>query len=218
MGCDIHSVAEVKVGESKYGEEFWEKAKCQFNSGYDNKAVDEPIYQRNYDLFAILADVRNGCGFAGVKTGSGFEPITNPRGIPEDACTVIKAMCWDYGSDGHSHSHITLKELLEYDWKGQKTLHQGYVSLEVYKQFKETGNPYPYSGGVGGRSVIHVDNDEMDKLIKNDSFVEGKQYYTLIEWEATYYDSCKHFVDITIPELEKLGKPEDVRIVFFFDN
>jgi hypothetical protein len=39
---------------------------------------------RNYDLFAILADVRNGTGFAGVVTGKGFVPISEPRGFPLD--------------------------------------------------------------------------------------------------------------------------------------
>lgn len=39
---------------------------------------------RNYDVFAILGNVRNGTGFAGSVTSSGFEPISDNRGIPDD--------------------------------------------------------------------------------------------------------------------------------------
>lgn len=39
---------------------------------------------RNYDVFAILGNVRNGYGFAGTPTSTGFEPISDCRGLPED--------------------------------------------------------------------------------------------------------------------------------------
>jgi hypothetical protein len=42
------------------------------------------LRNRNYDVFSILADVRNGYGFAGVKTSSGFTPIAGGRGLPDD--------------------------------------------------------------------------------------------------------------------------------------
>ena len=42
------------------------------------------LHDRHYDVFAILADVRNGYGFAGVRTGSGFDPIAPGRGLPSD--------------------------------------------------------------------------------------------------------------------------------------
>lgn len=45
---------------------------------------------RNYNLFSILANVRNGVGFAGCKTGEGFEPIAMPRGFPADASPAVK--------------------------------------------------------------------------------------------------------------------------------
>ena len=45
----------------------------------------EPYGDRNYNLFAILANVRNGTAFAGCKTGEGFNPISNPKGVPSDA-------------------------------------------------------------------------------------------------------------------------------------
>src|SRR3990167_5661087 len=41
-------------------------------------------FNRNYSLFAILANVRNGYGFGGCDTGNGFEVIAKQRGIPND--------------------------------------------------------------------------------------------------------------------------------------
>ena len=39
---------------------------------------------RHYQLFAVLADVRNGYGFAGIQTGEVVTPTSKPRGLPSD--------------------------------------------------------------------------------------------------------------------------------------
>ena len=40
-----------------------------------------------------------------------------------------------------------------------------------------------------------------------------------VEWRQAYADCCKHFVHKTLTELQTLGPdPENIRIVFFFDN
>ena len=67
MGCDIHSLAQVR----KNG---------KWVTVLQTVAGDH----RNYDTFAVLADVRNGYGFAGCDTGDGFEPISEPKGFPSD--------------------------------------------------------------------------------------------------------------------------------------
>lgn len=67
MGCDIHSVAQV------------------FKDGRWTTVLRDVIGDpRNYDTFAMLANVRNGTGFAGCLTGDAIEPIDNPRGLPDD--------------------------------------------------------------------------------------------------------------------------------------
>jgi hypothetical protein len=178
-------------------------------------------------LFAILADVRNGYGFAGCDTGDGFKPIAEPRGLPEDVSPGVKKMSDYWDCDGHSHSYFTLKELLDYDWE-QTTSHRGWVSEEVYKQFKETGDPYPCSGGVGGSKVVYLTNEEMDRLIDGSLQREAdKHYYTQIQWQVTYAECCRGFIEGTIPKLKELAKPnryqddidpDTVRIVVWFDN
>jgi len=50
-----------------------------------NEFMDSPSENRNYDWFSVLANVRNGYGFAGIKTGEGFKVIAQPKGFPSNA-------------------------------------------------------------------------------------------------------------------------------------
>lgn len=214
MGCDIYIYAEVRskgVGDNALT--CWQKVGDVFDS--DLGKTDQPYKGRNYDLFGILADVRNGVGFAGCDTGDGFKPIDEQRGIPKDASPEIKSMseCVDW----HSHSYLTLKELLDYDWF-QKTVIRGWVNLEEFKTFIKKGEPDSWCGGVGGRQI---DKDKMLELIKDrqDKGESEVEYYTQISWGKNYNECCQYFLENTIPALQKLAdNPEDVRIVFWFDN
>lgn len=175
---------------------------------------------RNYDLFAILADVRNGYGFAGCETGEGFNPIDQPRGLPDDVSSIVEKASEEWGIDGHSHSFITLRELLEYDWE-QKTVQYGWVNDQVYQKFKDANDPYPCCGSVFGKTIVHLSNEEMDQLLSGDlPREEDKKYYTQIQWGESYKEAVGSFYTESIPALKELaGKDiDDVRIVFWFDN
>jgi hypothetical protein len=212
MGCDIHILAEVRVDGK------WQKVGSVFVSDYSfekGKLVDAPYSGRNYDLFAILANVRNGYGFAGCDTGDGFNPISTPRGLPDDVSPEMKKYSNEYGIDGHSHSWLTLRELIDFDWN-QTTKQRGWVDSKEFLEWKIKGKPGSWSGGVSGGSVRHITWQEMDERIeKRKSTVD---FYCSVEWEETYRESCPTFIRKTIPALRKLGEPENIRIVFFFDN
>lgn len=80
------SIAVMKHGpDSDYGREDRQPICLHRYPGDPPFKTGKPFDNRNYDLFAALADVRNGVGFAGVKTGKAIEPIAMPRGIPDDA-------------------------------------------------------------------------------------------------------------------------------------
>lgn len=218
MGCDIHIYAEVK----KNG--IWEKVGAVFDdpyydperetSNWNHPKTDQPYEGRNYDLFAMLANVRNGYGFAGCDTGIGFIPIDMPRGLPRDVSLQVRLKSDDWGCDGHSHSWLLLSELLAYDWKGQITTKVGVVTKEQYKQFL-AGEPHGYCGGAGGGRVVHVLPEEILSTPDDD----GYYYYTKVRWNATYEEQAgKRFLDGTINALKELGEPDSVRIVFWFDN
>jgi hypothetical protein len=175
---------------------------------------------RNYDVFAILADVRNGHGFAGVETGEGFNSISSGRGVPDDVSEDVEEKL-GYDSHYHSVTYVTLRELVDYDWN-QTTTHYGVVSESEFRVWQEKGKPSSWSGGVSGGMVVHLTNEEMDALINGEyTREEGKTYYTRVSWEETYAESASDFYPRCVEELKKLSDRtdlSDVRIVMGFDS
>jgi hypothetical protein len=204
-------------------------AKAQYEpdeDGYLSESRNPEIHQgwlydgRNYDLFAILANVRNGRGFAGVKTGLGFNPIAEPKGLPEDVSGYVKAASDQWDGDGHSHSWHTLADLLAYDWH-QMTFQHGVVDENEYKVFKETGEPNSWCGDVGGQKVRHITPEEMDALLAGTFEREADVWYhTRLQWPVTYNKAANHFYVDSLPKLQELAgdDPASARIVFWFDN
>ena len=103
MGCDIHIYTEIKMTlrADREGTQItqWFPADAYFPNPYVEMGIKDPyscafegeetipflrteIYKgRQYFLFALLADVRN---------YNGVTPMSEPRGIPEDACRRTK--------------------------------------------------------------------------------------------------------------------------------
>lgn len=235
MGCDIHFYVEKKQADGTWkAQGTFEKDEDE--SGWISQSSGCLYSGRNYNLFSILADVRNGYGFAGVKTGEGFKPISEPRGVPDDASPEYKAIVEQWDSDGHSHSYHTLRQLLDFDWT-QTTTCQGWCSMGDYLPWAARGSkrqcPESYSGGVSGLGIKHLNEEEAAELVRQFKEVFGwherkafaEQHpnkYALAKWQPTYYDAAGDFISDTIPELMKLAGGtsglDDVRIVFFFDN
>lgn len=241
MGTDIHFYVEVFNGAAWVTADKWE----------EDKDEDSPVkyvdyrkrfyHNRSYDLFAILADVRNGHGFAGVKTSDGFTPISPPRGLPEDVCKEIAELSEQYGIDGHSHSWLTVKELMAFDWT-QTVKKCGLVNGEMYYKWNQYNSgkgepPEEYYGGVGGPGVNIVSEEKMSQLIsemKDKLIEEGITHYRRelleqikkelnytycsVEWEQPYHKVARFFLSDCLPRLWQLGEPDKVRVVFWFDN
>jgi hypothetical protein len=237
MGCDIHFYVEKKnkAGTKWVSADVWEK-----DDNYVHVPYEKRYYSgRNYNLFAILADVRNGSGFAGCKTGEGFNPISQPKGLPDDVSKEMKQASEGMGGDGHSHSWFTLRELLDYDWT-QTTKLQGWCDFKTWETWSRWDRahglgPESYCGGVEGREVAHISPGAMDllctryrELPRGDEDArkamekEHASTYALAEWKTPYYRAAGSFMDETILRLLKLAGGikgvDDVRIVFFFDN
>lgn len=217
MGCDIHFYVEVKNTNGA-----WESAhQLQTDEdGYTSVPYPDRFYTgRNYDLFAMLADVRNGRGFAGIDTGDGFKPIDKPRGVPSDASDVYKAEVKRWHGDGHSHSYFTLAEMQAYDWQGQKTNTRGVVSAAEYVRWKKSGDVFPqfWCGATSMPTVKEsaVEGFSLDEIIKR----YGEDANIACEWQVTYYQTASDFVDGVLPKMAALhSDPASVRACFFFDN
>ncbi len=232
MGCDIHIYAEVrKTKLNVFGGQVdkWEFQEDRFrNENYNPKYpktewnrefTSEPYPHRNYNLFAILANVRNGYGFAGVDTGDGFKPISIPKGLPDDVSPQIKEVSDRWGVDGHSHSYHTLSDLKSYDWN-QVSVLRGVITLNQYSEIRGTGkSPDSWCGAVSGRNIVTVSMSEADALLANPAHRNSSSdYYVRYQWQETYSGCVGSFLTESIPALERLGNDDDVRIVFWFDN
>lgn len=226
MGCDIHFYVETLVDGVWKTADSWEMEYEALSVPYQKAFYSD----RNYDLFAIFADVRNGFGFAGTPTGRGFVPISAPRGIPADCCQEYRDAVAHWNGDGHSHSFLLVSEFQSYDWT-QTTVKSGWVTRSQYARFKINGEPNSWCGMISGMSVQHISNSKMEALdqkngkynpwaqfhAKEDGLIANKEY-TQIEWEVSYHHAAKGFLAETLPRLWRLGAPDKVRCLFFFDN
>lgn len=95
---------------------------------------------------------------------------------------------------------------------------RGVIELEKYALLRVTGGaPDSWSGGISGPNIVTVSENEADLIIDTNRQNEAK-YYVSYHWHDHYNSRCSTFIEKTIPELQKLGDNDNVRIVFFFDN
>jgi len=192
MGCDIHMYTEIFDGckwvAVKMPSQYYKDSTTTVNSGLDVKAT----------AFDGVYQGRNYTLFgilAGVRNPPPEEEIIDrPRGLPDDISDLINRESKSWGPDGHSHSWFTLAELLAYDWDREVIL-EGMVSQKTLKAYKEAGKlPEEWCQGTTDST------------------------YTRLTWKEPVRHNAQDFVDITIPLLAKMGAPDKVRVVFWFDN
>ncbi|PCI96619.1 MAG: hypothetical protein COB15_09535 [Flavobacteriales bacterium] len=173
MGCDIHSFVEKK---NEKGD--WEKVSDCITLGefdrnwYKKEKGDSPFDWRSYSIFAFLAGVRN---------YDHCDPISEPRGVPDDHSLEVGN---EYDDDWglHSASHLTIKELNDFNYDKE------FWNRRISKQ---TG-PNSWTGaGI-------AEEGEGNVVSYRENLGEG-------------FFRC-------LKDLNKIGDPTNVRIVFWFDN
>jgi len=206
MGTDIHGVWQKKTPGG------WQDVPSAY------------MQDRHYRLFALLAGVRNGIGFAGVVTHEPVTPISEPRGLPNDfACDdssnhpiesieiidprrrehhhADNPQCIWMGD--HSHSWLTWDEILNFQLP-KKTC-TGIVCLVDYRAWDGVSRPYKYAGSVSGQTVV----------VSGPHDITYKTTHVRIEWVEDWGDSIRDFLDEVrrLKELHGAG-----RFVFGFDS
>lgn len=216
MGCDIHFLVQTKRKNREWKNE---------------EIIEDSWCRRNYELFAILADIRN---YYDIK------PICTAKGLPLDLSKEDRED-FEARNNAHSFSYHSLKDIKEYDWDQIVTL-TGMVTINTYRNWmkqRKIGGPETYSKGSCGPLVLHISNYAMENII-NSTEDEGEEisntifkckkwpngknivFCTSIEWNSTCKDLCSIFYYDRIPILQtlsdKYGGPENVRIIFSFNN
>lgn len=181
---------------------------CFWCKGTGIRHVTDWFDGRNYTLFALLAGIRNYYD---------IQPLSPPRGIPDDACEEWRR----YVNDTcHSASWLLVEEIASAPWDKPITM-SGFVCAEVYRNFRDNGgDPLPRSGGVGG-AAKRISNKEMDDLLLKTVPGDPKlqHVYTEVKWKEILKSECQWFYEKTLPalvELRQEGKP--VRMLFAFDS
>lgn len=231
MGTDIHTCVEVRREDGEW--KAYLRPMVEGGFVWPEGSEDQPRLvwldvDRDYTLFAFLAGVRNGYGFAGVDTGDPIRPIADPRGLPEDVSFEVASEHASWGLDAHSASWLTVKELLEADWD-QEVVHRGVVSRREYMVFKKQGKPETWSGGVSGASVRMLTNVEMDEVLATEGYDDAAAMndddlgfrdgrFTRVQWASTLREDIGDFLEDVKAHLVPLGDPSTVRIVFWFDS
>ena len=235
MGTDIHLYVEKRTSPSDPW--VWADEVKETECGLQAKHI---YRDRSYDTFSILADVRNGFGFAGVRTGEGFVPISPPKGFPHDLSEPLKNHLVEWVE--HTPSWLTLREIFDYDWT-QTTTKSGVVSLDEWNYFRSYGRPNSWAGDVSGPKIFKVTDSCLSTLSErlftsrkylNDESLErlrvvacdellgvspaGARIHAEISWRVKYYESAAGFWSKAVPQLLRFGEPENVRVVFFFDS
>lgn len=206
MGTDIHAAFQKKASDEK-----WEDIEHKYEEN------------RHYFLFAWLADVRNGFGFAGVPTHAPIRPIAEPRGLPDDflmdadshPVTSLEVMGHrkEYHQEGdelavwmgdHTHSWLMADEILSAPlpdrvWK------TGIVDRAFFDTWDAVSMPDEWSGGISGPDVRVADSPTL---------VTEESTHVRIYWMQT-----KNVLSYFIDEIRRLKNEHgEVRMVFGFDS
>ena len=254
MGTDIHLFVETRADIGSPWELASVKTPCSWCDDEDEREgscwkcqgtkLKAGFSDRNYDLFGMLADVRNGRGFAGCDTGDGFIPISRPKDLPLDISVELREIHEDSGETfedddaydrlhakygaawlgDHSLSHLYLHELLAYDL-GQTTKCRGVVSWKEFDRMMRVGKKKPEmsAGDVWGRDVRILEQVDAEEEWRREvpevpEVPAPESLFVRLEWEETYLECANSFFTKFVPALQKLGEPHNVRIVFGFDS
>lgn len=217
MGTDIHSIVQINVGDR------WE----YIGSGPTDDVGDLILQDRNYNLFSILAGVRNGFGFAGYAIASPVVPIAEPRGLPHP----IGSLPFNQPIDGlfgdHSFSWLTLKELDSFPWD-ESRMRIGVIPASEYDKFIEDNedrsrSPDRWSGGVDGPNITTL--EEVDFLFyrRTNNLLTKREIYVRVNWVQPHTVICHRFHSFVLPWMRRLAvdhccSSSNIRLVFGFDS
>jgi len=204
MGTDIHGVFQRKTSDGA-----WQDVPSKYD------------FDRHYQLFAVLAGVRNGVGFAGVPTGDPVRPIAEPRGLPadfevvqgdlhpiasEDLLPPYSRKYWteedplELWMGGHPYSWLLADEMLKWSPPGNvgKT---GVLSREQYLAWDKVSPPESYCGRIWGANVVMAPNADWTHI------------------QVSWGSDLRHELDYFFAEVRRLVEEHgDIRFVFGFDN
>jgi hypothetical protein len=236
MGCDIHMRAEARINgrwraldgfphryydpTARFEKDGWSK------SFHSSPTTPEPFGDRNYVVFSVLADVRNGGG--AFLSGTYVTPISEPKGLPDDlsmdhvgteyvdapagesderetkrkegeSAQEFAERCWLFGD--HSFTWLSLRELLEYDFE-QVTTHHGVITYEEWLELAPGRKaPTAWCGGVSGDGIyVGSEADATTRKAGQTVFTPDdrkvKVTHVQYSWDVPLSTYCRRLIDL----------------------
>lgn len=228
MGTDIHGVVQQRFKPSRFDpfgkEHDITPAQIEFSKKWHT--VCEVEDSRNYRLFAALADVRNGYGFAGVPTHVPIRPIAEPRGLPDDfdAKEAVRFLPQYMGEDAydpvwitgdHSQTWLSLEEIVNWDGWDQDLNATGVITRKQYGEWDHNSPPPGgWSGSISGGDIVLAE----DGVVPPENWTHCRVY-----WSWPLRDSCSIFIK-WLEYVRELTRDHDgtgyneARLVIGFDS
>lgn len=231
MGADIHYIFQAKklTGE-------WET--LDLDTGYhfdregDYKSMcGEYHLDRHYLLFAVLAGVRNGFGFAGAYRHEPLVPIAQGRGLPNG----IKSKWIDddyslpYGFDDgmlpdekhdlgeHSFNWLLGSEIMEW-FSVDRIIHiRGVITRSEYAEWDRVSELNSYCSDVYGNGLRVY--DEVEEILPFRMVECFRQFanvtHVRVQFKESVNERLKYFTDMIQKLMNKYG---EIRMVMGFDS
>ena len=192
---------------------------------------------RNYTLFAILAGVRNGYGFAGVYRHEPVTPIAEDRGIPdfvnsdEEGQSTQFYNPWfgaPYGDSDeqefdtwlgeHSFTYMTVQEILDWEGWDNQLQYGGVITREEYENTIAHGkDPEYWAGAVNGPQVIKISQHDYEKM-KKENYPTDKITHITCYWKNQ--QTLRDDFDWFLKEIKRIANEHgpDTYLVIGFDS
>lgn len=222
MGCDIHICIQRQTPGGTWHEVPYQKVYRILGDAPVNGYPKCPdvFDNRNYNLFAILANVRNGRGFAGIATGQGWPSIAPDRGWPEDfdpeKVDIDPSESKRRYMGDHSFTWVSLDELKAFPWDATTTLY-GVVPAEDYERLSAVDNtPTSYSAGISGPGIVTY--NPVEYLAARRSNKLAPRPYVRMSWTESARSATGDWPGQVIPWLETLAEGRPLRLVMGFDS
>jgi hypothetical protein len=231
MGTDIHMLIEVS-----HRDEPWRPIKHMQTGPY--------IGPRDYELFSLLANVRNRAGI-GTRTWqeprkavtsdgeevdvpgfwydtddgghSRITPIAEPRGIPDDASLVWRATValWEAKGAEIVTTYLGVDEVVDSDLWNQTIVRDGFITEEDYLAFRDRAvTPETYAREIGGEGTRAVTVEEYEAGERGE-----RDTAVFLEWAmGTVADCCGDFRDTLITVREGMPSSTRLRFMLLFES
>jgi hypothetical protein len=199
---------------------------------HEEWAIERPKYDwydnRNYSVFAMLANVRN-------WDDSQIVPIAMPRGYPDDMSEEVAQLTRNLPGTPtpvgeitpgyHDFSWLGLDELTNPSYWNRTVRVDGTVNTQQFKRYQHFGKPDMWAANVFGVEATELSVAEMAvHAARGPIDPSSMDVYCHLEWDETYREMAGFFCATFVPALNQIaqarcsGDQTRVRIIIGFDS